>query len=74
MAALALPVLAFVPGLDSAALPLVVLAASPLSMLLMMRTMRSMRSCDRRDEAGAPDEVARLRAEGRGSTPERERI
>ncbi len=53
---------ALAPGLAAAAVPLLILAACPLSMLVMMRAMGSMGCKDQRDSADA-DEVARLRAE-----------
>lgn len=45
------------------AVPLLVLAVCPLSMLLMMRAMGSMGSRTSERETGDRDEVARLRAE-----------
>ncbi|MDP9072021.1 MAG: DUF2933 domain-containing protein [Actinomycetota bacterium] len=55
---------ALVPGLAAAA-PLLVMAACPVSMLLMMRAMGSLGSGKTRFDANDPkaDEVARLRAE-----------
>lgn len=61
------------PGLAAGALPLLVLAACPLSMILMMRAMGSMSSCDRDPAAdNSPDEVAKLRAEVAALRVERE--
>ena len=66
LAAAGLGVYVFAPGWAAAALPLLIVAACPLSMLLMMRAMGSMGSCkttDRAGDADDADEVARLRAE-----------
>ncbi len=64
LAAMGIGLYALAPGTAVAAAPLLVLAACPLSMLLMMRAMRSMGSCKTKDDADAnPDEVAQLRAE-----------
>jgi hypothetical protein len=51
LAALGLGIWAFAPNLARAALPLLVLAACPLSMLLMMRAMRGQNggSCSRQE-------------------------
>lgn len=61
------------PGVAAAALPLLVLAACPLSMLLMMRAMGSTASCDREGAAPVSDEVAELRAEVAVLRADRER-
>lgn len=68
-----LTVLALAPNLIGSALPLLVLAACPLSMILMMRAMSGGGRCasgpskrpteSRSDGADSPDEMARLRAE-----------
>lgn len=68
-----LAVLAAAPNLLGAALPLLVLAACPLSMLLMIRAMQGGGRCESRSDATAGDsqtesadssaESARLRAE-----------
>ena len=69
----ALAVFAVAPNLLGAALPLLVLAACPLSMLLMMRAMQGGGRCESRSDATAGDSrsesadgsagSARLRAE-----------
>ena len=69
----ALAVFAVAPNLLGSALPILVLAACPLSMLLMMRAMRGGGRCESRSDAPAgdsqpesadsPAELARLRAE-----------
>ena len=53
----------FAPTWAVGALPLLIVAACPLSMLLMMRAMGSMGSCKTTDGTDEADEVARLRAE-----------
>jgi amino acid transporter len=66
LAAVGVGIYVVAPGVAAAAVPLLVLAVCPLSMLLMMRAMGSMGRCDSGDAGGAkadPDEVARLRAE-----------
>ena len=65
LAALDVGIYLVAPGAAAAAVPLLVLAVCPLSMLLMMRAMGSMGRCNTRDDAGNADadEVARLRAE-----------
>lgn len=67
LAAIGIGLYALVPGAATAALPLLVLAACPLSMLLMMRAMGSMGGgdCKTKKEASDTndDEVAQLRAE-----------
>lgn len=67
---------AIAPGLAAAALPLLVLAVCPLSMILMMRAMNSTgEGCDRAEPATGEQiqalraEVAALRAE-RSSEPD----
>ena len=64
LAALGVGIYLVAPG-AAAAVPLLVLAVCPLSMLLMMRAMGAMGQCDTRDDAGNADadEAARLRAE-----------
>ena len=73
LALVALAVLAVAPNLLGAALPLLVLAACPLSMLVMMRAMQGGGRCESRSGATAGDsrfepadssaESARLRTE-----------
>ncbi len=64
LAAIGIGLYALAPGTAAAAVPLLVLAACPLSMLLMMRAMSSMGSCKTKEDAEAkPYEVAQLRAE-----------
>ncbi len=66
LAAAGVGIYVFAPGWAAAALPLLIVAACPLSMLLMMRAMGPMGSCkptDGTDGADDADEVARLRAE-----------
>lgn len=70
LALVALGILAFAPGPFSRALPLLFLAACPLSMLLMTRRMSGQGQCSTRAEeapvrraAGQEAEIARLRAE-----------
>lgn len=63
LAALGAVIYALAPGLAATAVPLLLLAACPLSMVLMMRAMGSMRSCKDQRGSGDLDEVARLRAE-----------
>lgn len=65
LAAVGIGLYALVPGLAVAALPLLVLAVCPLSMLLMMRAMGSTGGCRTKDDTTGtnPDELARLRAE-----------
>ena len=64
LAAVGVGLYALAPGAAAAAVPLLVLAACPLSMVLMMRAMGSMGSCKTKDGAQTnPDEVAQLRAE-----------
>ncbi len=68
-----LAVFAVAPNLLGAALPLLVLAACPLSMLLMMRAMQGGGRCESRSDAragdtqpepaGSPADVEPLRAE-----------
>lgn len=68
----ALGVLALAPGAVAWALPLLVFAACPLSMVFMMRAMSGGRSCSTKEDGaearpdaapGGDDELARLRAE-----------
>lgn len=63
VAAIGIAVYALAPGVTAGAVPLLVLAVCPLSMLLMMRAMGSMGSRTSERETGDRDEVARLRAE-----------
>lgn len=65
LAAVGVGLYALVPGLAVAAVPLLVLAVCPLSMLLMMRAMGSMGSCKTKDDTTGTnsDELAQLRAE-----------
>ncbi|MBW3556529.1 MAG: DUF2933 domain-containing protein [Actinobacteria bacterium] len=67
LAAIGLGLYALAPGAATAALPLLVLAACPLSMLLMMRAMGSMGGggCKTKNDASDTnsDEVAQLRSE-----------
>lgn len=65
LAAVGLGLYALAPGLAAGAVPLLVLAACPLSMLVMMRVMGSMGHCKSADDARGTDddEVAQLRAE-----------
>ena len=51
------------PTVAAAALPLLIVAACPLSMLMMMRAMGAMGSSKTTDGTDDADEVARLRAE-----------
>ena len=61
------------PGVAVAAVPLLVLAACPLSMVLMMRAMGSAGSCKTNDDGETnPDEVAQLRAEVEALRAERQ--
>lgn len=68
----ALGVLVLAPGAVAWALPLLVFAACPLSMVFMMRAMSGGRSCSTKEDgaqtrtgsaAGGDDELAALRAE-----------
>ncbi|MDP9402224.1 MAG: DUF2933 domain-containing protein [Actinomycetota bacterium] len=65
----ALGVLALAPGALAWALPLLVFAACPLSMVFMMRAMSGGRSCRSEGDSspertqGVDDELVRLRAE-----------
>lgn len=64
LGAIGVAVYVLAPGVAAAAVPLLVLAVCPLSMLVMMRAMGSTRRCE--PAAGgtdASDELARLRAE-----------
>lgn len=74
LGAVALAVWAMAPGLAAAALPLLVLAACPLSMVLMMRAMGPKGRCDADDAPRtSSEEVAKLRAEVARLRSERER-
>ena len=53
----------FAPGVAAFALPLLIVAVCPLSMLLMMRAMGPMGSSKTTDGTDDAAEVARLRAE-----------
>ena len=61
LAAAGVGIYVFAPGWAAAALPLLIVAVCPLSMLLMMRAMGPMGSSKTTD--GTDDEVVRLRAE-----------
>lgn len=61
LAALAFGIWILVPGLAAAALPLLVLAACPLSMLVMMLAMRS--RGDKEPPPKSSEELTELRAE-----------
>lgn len=63
LAAAGLGLWAIAPGLAAAALPLLVLAACPLSMLLMMRAMDSTANGCSRPESSAGRDIEALRAE-----------
>lgn len=68
LAATALAIFLFAPNIFGAALPLLVIAACPLSMLLMMRTMSGSKegsSCPMGNPttSSEDDEIAELRAE-----------
>ena len=64
LAGIGIGLYALAPGAAAAVVPLLVLAACPLSMLLMMRAMGSMGSCKtKHDGETNADEVAQLRAE-----------
>lgn len=66
-----LAVFAFAPNLIGAALPVLIIAACPLSMVVMMRAMSGGSRCDtasngtdgESNSAATPNEVARLQAE-----------
>lgn len=75
LAAVGLGLYALAPGLAAAAVPVLVLAACPLSMLVMMRLMGPMGSCKTADDARGTDddEVAQLRADMAALRAERER-
>ena len=72
LAGVGVVIYALAPGLAAAAVPLLVLAVCPLSMLLMMRAMGSMGSCARQRDTGDGDEVTRLRAEVEALQAERQ--
>ena len=61
--AIGIGVYALAPGVAAGAVPLLVLAVCPLSMLLMMRAMGSMGSRTSERETVDRDEMTRLRAE-----------
>ena len=65
LVAAALAIYLFVPDLFGAALPLLILAVCPLSMLLMMRMMSGSTkgSTDTEGSSGDVDELAQLRGE-----------
>ncbi len=65
LAAVGLGIYALAPGAATAALPVLVVAACPLSMLLMMRAMGSKGGCKTKNDATDTnnDEVAQLRAQ-----------
>lgn len=64
LAGLGIGLYAFAPGAAVAAVPALVLAACPLSMLLMMRAMGSTGICKSKDDAQTnPNEVEQLRGE-----------
>ena len=74
LAAVGVGVYALAPGLAVAAVPLLVLAVCPLSMLLMMRAMGSMGSCKTKDDTTRTNasELAQLRAEDAALRAERQ--
>ena len=65
LVAAAVAIYLLVPDLFGAALPLLILAACPLSMLLMMRMMSGSKkgSTDTEQSSGDVDELAQLRGE-----------
>ncbi len=65
LVAVGIALYALAPGVAAAAVPLLVVAACPLSMLLMMRAMGSTGACRTKDHTtdASADEVAQLRAE-----------
>ncbi len=63
LAAAGLGLYVLAPMVAAAVLPLLIVAACPLSMLLMMRVMGSMGSSKTMDGTDDADQVARLRAE-----------
>lgn len=72
LGAIGVAVYALAPDL-AAAVPLLVLAVCPLSMLLMMRAMGSTRRCEpATGDADASDELSRLRTEVEALRAERE--
>lgn len=74
LGAVGLAVWAVAPGLAAAAWPLLVLAACPLSMVLMMRAMGPTGRCDADDDTRtSAEETAKLRAEVARLRSERER-
>ena len=72
LAAAGLGLWAIAPGLATAALPLLVLAACPLSMVLMMRAMGSSDENCTRPQAAPREEIEGLRAEVAELRAERE--
>lgn len=72
LAGVGVVIYALAPGVAAAAVPLLVLAVCPLSMLLMMRAMGSMGSGARQRDTGDGDEVTRLRAEVEALQAERQ--
>ena len=72
LTAAAVAVFAFAPNLIGAALPVLIIAACPLSMIVMMRAMSGASRCDTPSNgtdsesntaAASPNDVARLQAE-----------
>lgn len=76
LAAVGAGVFLLAPNLIGAALPLLLVAICPLSMILMMRTMggHEMNAVDRAVPASSADRVDRLRAELAASRREQQRI
>lgn len=72
VAAFGIAVYALAPGVAAGAVPLLVLAVCPLSMLLMVRAMGSMGSRTSERETADREEVTRLRAEVDALRAERE--
>ncbi|MDP9383461.1 MAG: DUF2933 domain-containing protein [Chloroflexota bacterium] len=63
LAVVGLGIWAVAPGLAAAALPLLILAACPLSMLLMMRGMQGGHCASRPQQAGSPTRAGLTRDE-----------
>jgi hypothetical protein len=67
LAAVGVGVVLFAPDVAAAALPLLILAACPLSMVFMMRAMSgkdgSSSTAEKQGQASTTDEIAALRAE-----------